>query len=271
MARSRPSQYGIAELALQELAGGLARELVGEVDRLRPLELGEPAGQVLHDRRRQLVAGLVAGSRLDHGLDLLAHVVVGDAEHGDVADARVGEDLALDLGRVDVHAPGDDHVALAVAEEQEAVLVEVADVADGEEPVGVVVLVGLGLVALVLEVLAAHLHPDGARAPRRRPALPSSSVIFSSEIGPRAADRARVLEPVLGGGGRAAALGGAVVLPDHRAPPVEHLLLHVDRARRGGVDRPAHRRHVVLGLHVLRAAAASGGTGSAPCGCGWRE
>ena len=38
------------------------------------------------------------------GLDLLAHVVVGDAEHGDVADARVREDLAFDLGRVDVHA-----------------------------------------------------------------------------------------------------------------------------------------------------------------------
>ena len=77
-------------------------------------------------------SGVDARGRLDHGLDLLAPVGVGDAEDGDVADLRVGEELALDLGRVDVHAAADDHVDLAVAQEQVAVLVELADVADGE-------------------------------------------------------------------------------------------------------------------------------------------
>ena len=78
-------------------------------------------------------------------------------------------------------------------------------------------------------------------------------VVDDLELGdrPDAADGAGVLQPVLGRRGRAAALGRAVVLPDHRAPPVEHLALHVDRARRRGVDRPPHRRHVVLRLHVV--------------------
>ena len=82
-------------------------------------------------------------------------------------------------------------------------------------------------------------------------ALPSSSVIFSSDDRPRAPDRAGVLQPLVGRRDRAAAFGGPVVLPDHRAPPVEHLALHVDRAGRRGVDRPPHRRHVVLALHVV--------------------
>ena len=63
----------------------------------------------------------------------------------------MGEEHALDLGGIDVHAAADDHVGLAVAEEQVAVVVEVADVADGEEP-GLAVRLGLVLVLEVLEL-----------------------------------------------------------------------------------------------------------------------
>ena len=112
-------------------------------------------------------------------------------------------------------------------------------------------LVGLGLVALVLEVARAHLHPDGAGLARRALRLPSSSVIFNSAIGHTPPDRARILQPLVGRRDRAAAFGRRVVLPDHRAPPVEHLALHVDRARRGGVDRPPHRRDVVAVPHLV--------------------
>src|SRR4051794_11255669 len=87
----------VAQLALQQLAGGLARQLVDEVDRARPLELREPPLQVLHDRGPQSVVRGHTFTDLDDGLDLLAHVVVGDAEHRDVGDVRVGLDLALDL------------------------------------------------------------------------------------------------------------------------------------------------------------------------------
>ena len=103
----------------------------------------------------QLVARLDASRRLDDRLDLLAPVVVGDAEDRGVGDRGVREQHALDLGRIDVDAAGDDHVGLAVAEEQVAVVVEVADVADGEEAGPAV---GLGLV-LVLEVLELRRRP----------------------------------------------------------------------------------------------------------------
>ena len=76
-----------------------------------------------------------APGRLDHRLDLLAPVVVRDAEDGHVGHFGMHDDLGLDLGRVDVRPARDDHVGLPVAEEQEAVLVQVADVADGEESV----------------------------------------------------------------------------------------------------------------------------------------
>ena len=39
---------------------------------------------------------------------------------------------------------------------------------------------------------------------------------------------------------------------DHRAPPVDHRPLDVDRARRRGVDRHPHRRHVVALAHLGR-------------------
>src|SRR4051794_30889186 len=90
----------VAQLALEQLAGRLARQLVDEVDRAGPLELREPALQELHDRGPQRVVRDRAFAHLDDGLDLLAHVVVGDAEHRDVGDVRVRLDLALDLGRV---------------------------------------------------------------------------------------------------------------------------------------------------------------------------
>ena len=76
-------------------------------------------------------------------LHRLAPLVVGHADGGGVADRGVLEQHRVDLGRVDVHAAGDDEVGGAVGEEQVAVVVEVADVAEGEvvapvRPVGLV-------------------------------------------------------------------------------------------------------------------------------------
>ncbi len=47
----------IAQAALEQLAAGVAGQLVGEVDRLRPLHLREPALQPGQDLGRQLIAG----------------------------------------------------------------------------------------------------------------------------------------------------------------------------------------------------------------------
>ena len=64
------------------------------------------------------------------GADFLAPLVTRNPDHHAVADRRVVEQDRLDLGRIDVHAAGHDHVGLAVAEEEVALLVDVADVAD---------------------------------------------------------------------------------------------------------------------------------------------
>ena len=95
--------------------------------------------------------------RLDHREHGLAPLLVGDADHGHVGDGRVLEQHGVDLGRVDVHAAGDDQVGRAVGEEQEPVLVDAADVAE-REVVAAIGAVGLVRVAEVLEA-------GGARRP----------------------------------------------------------------------------------------------------------
>ena len=60
-------------------------------------------------------------------------------------------------------------------------------------------------------------------------------------------------EPLLAGDhARGADLGRPVGVEEHRAPPVDHLALDVDRAGRAGVPDPGHRAHVVARPHVLR-------------------
>ncbi len=61
-----------------------------------------------------------------------------------------------------------------------------------------------------------------------------------------AAHRPRALERLLGVDERDThALGGRVVLVDHRAPPLDHPPLDLRRTRRGGVDGVGHAGHVV--------------------------
>ena len=135
-----------------------------------------------------------ARRRLDHRLHLLAPVRVRDAEDRGVADLRVREQHALDLGRVDVDPARDDHVVLAIAQEQVFLVVEVADVADGEEA-RAAVLLGLLLVALVLEIGRAELDVDGARGTRRA-VLALLVEDPDLRVRPGAADRPRSLLPL---------------------------------------------------------------------------
>ena len=87
--------------------------------------LDELVGQLRRRRRRP-------ACELDRGDDDLAPLVVGHADDTGVADRRVPEQHRLDLGRIDVHAAADDEVGAAVGEEEVAVLVDVADVAERE-------------------------------------------------------------------------------------------------------------------------------------------
>ena len=136
----------VAQHALEQLARLGARQLVAQLVLARALV----AADALVDERAQLVEvdGL-ARLRLHDRVHALAPFVVGDAEHRDVEDRGVLVDHRLDLGRVDVDPAGDDHVLLAVADVEVALVVEVRDVADrlplravlGELLVGVVVAV----------------------------------------------------------------------------------------------------------------------------------
>ena len=104
---------------------------------------------MLHQLGRQLRGFAQARLQLDHRHYSLAPFLVGHPDRGHVSDRWVLEEHGVDLGRVDVHAARNDQIGTAVGQEQVAVMVHVAHVAEGEvlPPVG-----GLRLLD-VLEVL----------------------------------------------------------------------------------------------------------------------
>ena len=158
----------------------------------------------------------------------------------------------LDLGRVDVDAARDHHVALAVADEDIAVGIDIADVARRDEAVA------LDLGALLRLVVIGEVRIG--RDPRidfADLALRQHAAVIADEAqlgaGRNLADRAGLLQRILGiGEGHRARFGRAVEFVDHRPPPFDHGALDVGRAGRGGVNDMAQRRHVVFPAHLLR-------------------
>ena len=94
-----PSQYGVLQVPFEELPVGIPGQGRNDVDPARALV----GGQVLVTPGEQV--GLDSPpdrlGQLDHALDRLAELVVGDAEHGGVQDGRVGGQhlLGLAVGR----------------------------------------------------------------------------------------------------------------------------------------------------------------------------
>ncbi len=89
--------------------------------------------------RRRSTSSVVGASRrigrLDDGVDPAAPLVVPQSDHDDVGDLRVVDQRRLHLRGEDVGAPGDDHVDATIGDVEVTVVVEVAHVADGLEPV----------------------------------------------------------------------------------------------------------------------------------------
>src|SRR5207253_2316640 len=96
-------------------------------------------------------------------------------------------------------------------------------------------LLGLLFVLVVLEAATGHRHPHG---PDFTGGQRVAVVVEHHHFGyrPWLADGPRLLQPLVGGDVRTAALAGRVVLVDRRAPPVDHAALDLDRAGGGGVD-----------------------------------
>src|SRR5262245_19468224 len=122
---ARAVPVGIAQLALEDLAGIFARQVAADLNDARHLVIGEVAAQVgAHVLRVQSAARLGLNNRHQ----LLAELGVGDTEHGAVLHAGGSMQHRFDFRRIDVDPARDHHVALAVAHKQIAVLVEVANV-----------------------------------------------------------------------------------------------------------------------------------------------
>src|SRR4051812_6841139 len=102
----------------------------------------------------------------------------------------------FDLARGDVHAAADDPVRGAVREEQGTVVVEVADVADGERAVAPG-RVGLRVVAVIGEARATRRRDvhDTIGTGRHRSTVGIKDADL--DTGPRLADTARSLLPFL--------------------------------------------------------------------------
>ena len=163
-----------------------------------------------------------------------APLLARDADHRDVDHVGMPEQQHLDVGGIDVEAAGNDHVLLAVEQDDEAVLVDAAHVARLEEQAAVLVvpeqvarLVGLLVVALHHDLGAAgqlaHLalrqhpallvqHDDLAAQPR----LAHGVELVGMEVGLERAG--------------AAALGQAVDLDQPARPALQAVGLDVRRA-----------------------------------------
>ncbi len=115
-------------------------------------EAGEVYSAVRHQFVDDRVAGLDAFGEFDDGVDTFAHLVVGDADDGDVGDRRVDDERGLDLLRVDVDAAGEDEVATPVGQVEVAVGVEMAEVTDGLPAARVAGVLGLGGIVEVSEL-----------------------------------------------------------------------------------------------------------------------
>src|SRR5207248_8971987 len=105
---------------------------VGELHPAGALERRQPHAAVGDQVGGQGLGGDGLRSQLHDGRDPLPPFLVGNADGGGVGDGRMLEQYGVDLRRVDVDAARDDEVGAAVGEEEIALVVETADVAQGE-------------------------------------------------------------------------------------------------------------------------------------------
>ncbi len=130
--RCRRARGGGAQAGLVDLADGIARQGVDDVDAGGHLDPGQTVGQV----GEQFLLGRVPIGTGHHVRDrhLAVHVVGGCADHGAFEDRRVGGEGVLDLLGIQVFSAPDDHVLDAVDQGEVAVVVEPSDVAGVQPP-----------------------------------------------------------------------------------------------------------------------------------------
>src|SRR5262249_29159864 len=240
---------GFAKFALHDLANGTARQRFAELHRDQPLRLAElavgPVADLLFARR-----GARAGIRAAHAERhrRFAPLLARNADDGDVDDVGMLEQQHLDVGGIDVEAARDDHVLLAVEQDDEPVLVDAAHVARLEEqpPVLVVPQELARLVGLLVVALHHDLRPPGQLADlaaRQRPALLVEHDDLAAEAG--LAHRMQLVGMEVGlERAAAAAFGQAVDLDQPAGPALEAVGLNVRAERRAGRELGLERTEV---------------------------
>jgi hypothetical protein len=130
--RSRRSVSDSALFGFQDFSSRVERQFIDEDELPGPFVVGEP---ILQKRSQGVFVEACVGSRDDEGEGLFAEIVVRNTDYRGVDHLWVCHQCLLDLGGIDVDPARDDHVFDAVGDEQEALVVEIADVAGAVEAV----------------------------------------------------------------------------------------------------------------------------------------
>ena len=159
----------------------------------------------------------------------------------------MGEDLLLDLARIDVGAAGDVHVGGAAGDVDKTLFVHVAEIAGAEPAVAKRLGVGLGVIVVAGE----HGGADDADLAGLERLQLAPVIALDRDLHARALDTAGAdarMRPVLGivqlrrqHGDVAGDLAEAEILHQHLAELVQRGLLVLAVHRRAGIDDVAQR------------------------------
>ena len=176
-----------------------------------------------------------------------AELLVVDAERGRFDDFRVAADQVLDLGREHVFPTGDDHFVIAAADVEQPVVVEIAEVARGQQPIDDLLAAAAG-VSLerhrVADEDAAHLS------------LRQLVTLLVEDLHLGAlddwTDRRRIeLQVGRTGDRRERDLGGAVQVVDHRPQPLGRPGRQLRAQLRSRYEHDPQCRQVVAAISVV--------------------
>ena len=118
---------GFAQFRLQDFAGAGQGQGIGfEADAAGAFVVGDPFVAVGDDGG---LVGILAFRQADDGVDLIAPILVRNADHGAFDDGVMLIDGVLHLGRIDVLAARDDHILDPIHDIDKAVFVHTAAIA----------------------------------------------------------------------------------------------------------------------------------------------
>src|SRR6476646_335882 len=123
----------VVEILFRDLADRGLRQCIADLERLHHFVLAELVLQEylkLVERERRCTV-----LELDEGFRRLAAIFVADSDHRHLLDGRVLVDRLLENARIDVVAAAQQHVLGAVDDENEAVLIHVANIASAQETI----------------------------------------------------------------------------------------------------------------------------------------